>query len=66
MIKAVSDVASKQESTNQPIFKISIGIASKSIILGVVGITTGEILWQQSTMLTSQNNLKIRLAPARF
>lgn len=37
MIQGVPEVASKQESTNQPIFKISIDIASKSIILGIVG-----------------------------
>lgn len=37
MIEAVQEVASRQESNNEPRLKISIGIASGPVILGIVG-----------------------------
>lgn len=37
MIKAIQELASRQESSNEPVLKISIGIATGLVILGIVG-----------------------------
>lgn len=37
MMEAIQELASRQESTNEPILKISVGIASGPVVLGIVG-----------------------------